>query len=368
MKTISTILFLTLFGFTASFTAQAIENSVSAPTITYPDQATAMQALDRELGTQLAKDLIRKLASKNASQSLSIVDEFAQQLAQQPTQQPTLNIITLEHAYFKLAEHARIYQAAELDPVVLDFLIAYRSRAQVIHPESRGSSVPVFSIRATAAGARRLQQRESALLTATGLQNQPSALLQHYLSVTPVSQSALRDAAITLTPNLQKQLLALSLQQLKPNAKNNSNQTGLIDLLAALAFEQSDFSALTNIIKQARRQQLPSILKQISSTLPATEAKALLYEATLGDPATAAIAIHYLSQFSPTDNTVYIDMLKWLSEPELAAAAALALSSSQHKQVKTDLRRLSASSHAATARNAQLALDLLNESSTEGSL
>ncbi|MCF6226829.1 MAG: hypothetical protein L3J22_11100 [Xanthomonadales bacterium] len=364
MKTISTILFLILSGFTADFTAQATENSVSAPSITYPDRVTAMQALDRELGTQLAENLIQKLASKNASQSLIIVDEFAQQLAQQPT----LNIITLEYAYFKLAEHARIYQGTELDPVVLDFLIAYRSRAQVIHPESRGSSLPVFSIRATAAGARRLQQRESALLTASKLQNQPTAFLQHYLSVPPVSQSALRGAAITLTPALQKQLLALSLQQLKPSVGNNNKQAGLTMLLTALAFEQSDFGTLKSLVNQATNQQLPSILKQISNTLPATQAKALLYQATLGDPEIAAIAIHYLSNFSATDSTIHTDMLNWLSEPKLAAAAALALSSSHNKQLKTDLLRLSVSTHEATARNAQLALDLLDESNTEGSL
>jgi len=319
-----------------------------------------MQALDRELGTQLAENLIQKLASKNASQSLIIVDEFAQQ--------PTLNIITLEYAYLKLAQHARINQRAELDPVVLDFLIAYRSRAQVIHPESRGSSLPVFSIRATAAGARRLQQRESALLTASKLQNQPTAFLQHYLSVPPVSQSALRDAAITLTPALQKQLLALGLQQLKPSVGNNNKQAGLTMLLTALAFEQSDFAALKSLVNQATNQQLPSILKQISNTLPATQAKALLYQATLGDPEVAAIAIHYLSNFSATDSTIHTDMLNWLSEPKLAAAAALALSSSHNKQLKTDLHRLSVSTHAVTARNARLALDLLGESNTEGSL
>lgn len=356
MKIITAILLLLL----TDSTTQAVENLASAPTITYPDRVTAMQALDRELGAQLAEGLIRNLTSKNTVQSLRIVDEFGDQ--------PELDIITLEYAYFKLAEHARVYQGAELDPAVLDFLIGYRSRAQVLHPESDNSSLPVFSIRATAAGARNLQQREDALLTAQHLENQPVALLQHYFAVTQVSQAALRGAALTLSPKLQKQLLAQGLQQLEPAARNNNKQAGLIDLLAVLAFEQSNFAAIESILKQATKQQLPNILKQVSTLLSAEEAKTLLYQATSGEPETAAIAIHYLSKFSSSDNDVYADLLNWLSEPDLAAAAALALSSSQHKQLKPDLQKLSASTHTATARNAKLTLDLLAETTMEGSL
>lgn len=356
MKKITAILLLLL----SSSTTQAVEKPTLIPTITFPDRVTALRSLDQELGTQLAEDLVRNLASKNATQSISIISEFADR--------SELDIITLEYAYFKLAEHARIYQGAELEPAVLDFLISYRSRAQIIHPESRNSSLPVFNIRAIAAGARNLQIREEALLTAKNLENQPTAFLQHYLAVNPVSQSALRGAALTLTLQQQTQLLALGMQQLKSSAGTNNKPDGIIDLVSALAFEQPNLTALTSIIKQAPRQQLPNILKQVSTALVAEDAKTLLYQATSGEPEIAAIAIHYLSKFSSADNTIYADLLIWLSEPDLASAAALALSSSQHKQLKPDLQRLSASTDATTARNAKLALDLLAESSLEGSL
>jgi len=356
MKTITAILLLLL----SSSTTQAVANPTLIPTITYPDRVTAMRALDLKLGTQLAEGLIRNLASKNATQSLSIISEFADQ--------PELDIITLEYAYFKLAEHARIYQGTNLEPAVLNFLISYRSRAQIIHPESRNSSLPVFNIRAIAAGARNLQLRENALLTAKNLENQPTALLQHYLAVNPVGQAALRGAALTLTPPQQTQLLALGMQQLKSSTGTNNKPAGIVDLVSALAFEQSNLTALTSIIQRAPRQHLPNILKQISTALVAEDAKTLLYQAISGEPEIAAIAIHYLSKFSSTDNTIYADLLNWLSEPDLATAAALALSSSQHKQLNPDLQRLSSSTDATTARNAKLALDLLAESSLEGSL
>ena len=335
----------------------SVFSHISAATLnTYENRESAMSTLDIEHGRQLVAKLQDQLKQQNPAQSRFILDEFSRQ--------PELSIIDIEYALLRLAEDARMIDT-KLDPAVLDYLVTYKSRAQLVHPESIHATTPVFNIRAAAAGASVLQQREFALKTASGMSQQPEALLQHYLSVSIVSQKAIRDAVQKLAPNQQQQLLQASLRRLKDSPTYSPAVT---DLCATLALNLEDATALSSIVIKASGRQLSQLLQQADASLPNEQYLALLYQSVHSSPENAAIAIHYLGKLSSIDSKIYSDLLGWLAEPRVSAATALALSASKHPQVHADLLRLTASPHPTTARNARLALELIAENGMEDQL
>ena len=339
------------------FSLFALSNSISAASINiHKDRDSALRTLDRTEGKRLTDELLTHLKQQSATQSVDLLNRFSQR--------SDVSKIGLEYAFWRLAKQT----PGQLDPAVLDYLINYHSEVRMSHPESAHSSLPVFNIRAAAAGAKQLQQRQQDLQIAENLDQQPEEFLQHYLETVAVSQTALRVAALQLSTRLQAQLLESSLQRLKNSHANAKHRAALTDLSADLAFNQAGTAPFSVIIESAEKHRLPELLNNIFTNLTDTESKPLLYQALNREPEIAAIAIHYLAEIAETDQTVYTDLLGWLGEPNLSAAAALALSNSKRTSVHADLIRITASPQPEAARYARLTLSLIADSMAEDQL
>ena len=315
---------------------------------------SAMLSVNTDKGNKLATQLQLKFKQQTANQSI--------QSLQQLIKNPEYNNIDVEYALWKLLKSTT---AQNLQPEVLRYLANYSPRSRVLHPESNQASLPLFSIRATAAGTLKLQQREQDLLAAEKLEQQPEALLSLYLSRTPVSQTAIREAAKRLPQAAQQNLLSLSLEQLEDAARLHIPRLAITDLSAELALTQGNTEVLAQILLIADRNKLPRILHLISTKLSSDESTPLLYTALRQTPEIAAIAINYLGAIANTDIKVYQDMLDWLGQPGIGSAVALALSTNQQAGLQHDLSALILSSEPGQAMYAQLAIDLALENSKE---
>ncbi len=320
----------------------------------FPDREAAFKQIDLPHSKQLATQLQLSLADKPAARSIEILQAF--------TSRQDQSITATEYALWQLATSARQQAGDSLDPEVLSYLINYSSLSRVEHPENPNYSLPLFNIRATATGALALRERQQDLEVAQGMAQQPNAFLTHYLLVKPLSQAALRQAAIDLPAATIEQLLALGMQQLNKADNSKQNLLALIDLNSELAFESGNINSLATIIATEESLRLPYLITRISTKLPAQQSKDLLYQASKLSPQIAAIAINELARFAATDTAVYHSLITWLGDPQLGSAAALALSTTKQPQLKSELLELSTTQQKTTSMNAQLALDLLAES------
>ncbi len=323
----------------------------------FPDTNTAMEQLDQQRSKLLASRLQQNLHSKSAAESAQILQLFVSKEDQ--------NIVETEYALWQLALSARSQSGDQLDPEVLAYLTNYNSRSRIQHPENIDASLPLFNIRATVTGAISLRKRQQDLEIAQSLEQQPSALLNHYLQTPPLSQAALRQAAVNLPAISRNQLLAISLIELNNPQSTKAVRLALISLSSDLALAATNVTALSAIIATGEGLPLPRLLIQLNDKLPAEQSKVLLYQASKLSPQIAAIAIGELAEFASTDTEVYAQLFLWLDDPQLGSAAALALSTTKQQNLTSELRQLSTSKQTHTANNAQLALYLLDASARE---
>jgi hypothetical protein len=248
-----------------------------------------------------------------------------------------------------LAELPRDAVASE----VMQHLRSFQAQTLVPHEDHTGVSVPLFNIRAAAAGVENGWQRmESGVEASILLETNPATLVPVYMASTNPNQragyiDALRYAGKADVVTVQN----AALEQL-------GESPGLTPMVAATAVITTDTFAIEQLLVNGRGHGLSATLIKLDKRLQSADTAALLAFAIQQAPAsnaTLAIAAWWPRlRHDPFTRDLMIDLL---ADPALGASAALALAQNPDIQTIKALQN-SAIGDSVAARRAQMALDL----------
>lgn len=248
-----------------------------------------------------------------------------------------------------LAEFPRDAVAEE----VMQHLRNYQPRALVPHEDHEDALVPLFNIRAAAAGIENGWQRKEFATEATELlETEPVSLVSIYTESTNHNQRAaildtLRYAELADVVTVQNAALKL--------LEETWVLTPLVGVTAAIT---ADVFALQQLLTYGSGAGLSSALVQVEKRLQSTETTALLVFAIQQAPAVnATLAISAWWPRLRHDADTRDLMVGLLTDPELGASAALALAQSPDIQTIKVLLDTAAIDSVA-GRRARMALDI----------
>jgi hypothetical protein len=248
-----------------------------------------------------------------------------------------------------LAELPRTAVADE----VMQHLINYQAQALVPHEDHGDAFVPLFNIRGAAAGIENGWQREEFAVEAIELlEANPTDLVSAYVDSAGHTQrsgylDALKQANMAEVEAVQSAVL----EQLGQSPE----LTPMIGLTAEIT---ADTFAVQELLINGRGAGISSTLKQLDKRLPTSETAALLEFAIIEAPAgNASLAIAAWWPGLRYDANVRDLLVDQLADPDLGAAAALALAQSPDFQTIKILQD-TADGDSVAARRAQMALDI----------
>ncbi len=238
-------------------------------------------------------------------------------------------------------------------PEVMQHLRNFQAQTLVPHEDHGEASVPLFNIRAAAAGVENGWQRtESGIEAALLLEKNPATLVSAYLASTNSTQQAgyidtLQYAGMADVIAVQN----ITLQQLGDSPE-------LTPMVGATTVITGNTIAVEQLLVYGRGEGLSLTLKNLEKRLQPADTTALLAFAIQKAPAsnaTLAIAAWWPRiRHDPFTRDLMVDLL---ADPELGASAALALAQSPDIQTIKALQD-AAKGDSAAARRAQMALDL----------
>jgi len=248
-----------------------------------------------------------------------------------------------------LAELPRDAVATE----VMQHLRSYQAQTLVPHEDHGEHSVPLFNIRAAAAGVESGWQRaESGVEAAMLLETNPTALVSTYITSTnPIQQAGYLDA-------LQYAGIADVVAVQNVSLERLGQEPGLTPMVGVTTLITLDAFAVEQLLVNGRGPGLSSTLKKLDERLQVADTAALLDFAIQQAPASnATLAIAAWWPRLKHDSVTRDLMIDLLADPALGASAALALAQSPDIQTIKALQDTAKGSSVA-ARRAQMALDL----------
>ena len=247
-----------------------------------------------------------------------------------------------------LAEMPRDAVATE----VMQYLRNYQAQTLVPHEDHGEALIPLFNIRAAAAGVENGWQRKEFAIRATKLiEENPGELVSGYAESINHNQrsgylDALQDAELADVEMVQ----TITLERLGESPE-------LTPVLGVSTAITADIFAIQKLLINGRGAGLSSTLVQLDKRLPASETATLLVFAIEQAPDTnAALAIAAWWPRLRHEPAIRDLLVGLLSDPALGASAALALAQSPDIQTIKALQD-TAKGNSAAARRAQMALD-----------
>jgi hypothetical protein len=240
-----------------------------------------------------------------------------------------------------------------ISPVVLQYLRNYQSQTLVPHLDHPDAFIPLFNIRATAAGVENgWLRQEFAFEAETFIETDPHALVSAYAKASNPNQ---RYAYIEVLNNARMDevfaVQDVALEQL-PGVPS------LTPVVASTAVITKDLMAIQGLLTNGKGVGISSALKTIGQSLPAAELSELLIFAIQQAPAiNATMAMAAWSPRLRHQDSIRSLLIEKLADPELGASAALALAHQPDIQTIKILQDIAAGDSAA-AQRAQMALDL----------
>ena len=236
-------------------------------------------------------------------------------------------------------------------PEVLNFLSAYEVRTLVAHDDHPRMAVPMFNVRAAAAGVRNRWDRQQAAVLAESLLSEPAnRWITSYLTASPAARSGFVDALEFATSGQLSELgwSALPLLDKKPE----------LTLVAARAgMDSGDYELLWRSISLGDGPDLSRILETASRKLSDEESARLLDQALrMGSDTKAALAIAHLAPARLDDSAVREVLFNTLADQNLGAAAALVLGASGDPEIQARLNEIASKKDGLARQRAALAV------------
>lgn len=247
--------------------------------------------------------------------------------------------------------------SGSVSPDLLEWLKTWKPAALIPHEDHGEGWVPQFNVRAAAAGVEHDWLRQEALLEGLALVgSHPRALADAYLIETeaPVRAGylqALDQAAPTEIAGVK--VVALARLRGEPD---------LAPLAARAAALSRDVTAMRRIVDLGDGPAVLHMLRHAAATLGSTDRIALL-RSTLLSPNREGAALAMAELYEGLAGLPAADaaLLARLGDPDLGAAAALALAGSPALDTRLALEALAAGVDGPRTRRARLALDLQAE-------
>ena len=260
-----------------------------------------------------------------------------------------------ERVLFEFAVGLSDLAPGAVGPGVTDYLLAYTARTLIPHPDHARVGAPLFNVRAAAAGTLNAWQRQAGYDAASGLFSGGNrAAAATYLE-------SLHSASAPRSQGLLEALSAASDDQLaeiadQALAEGPSNGGDLFVAGARSALLLGDAATLRNLLAEGRGPELSGLLAEAAEHLDEPARFDLLNGLLAAAPANAALAIATLAPGLLNRPEIADRLFGLLGDPELGAAAALALSTSGPPMVQERLRELAAG-EGLSSRRAAIALD-----------
>ena len=216
---------------------------------------------------------------------------------------------------------------------VLEYLLSYEAATWVAHEENPRRAVPLYNVRAAAAGLRNSWDRQLAATRAENLLSAASDVwVNSYLEAGTASRRGFVDAMGFASGDQLHKLGNSALAQLDGHPE--------LTLVAARAgLDSGDQEMLRQAIAGGDGPDLSRVLKTAASRLDAEETLRLLkFTIGLGSGKKAALAIAHLAPGRIGDSAVQDLLFRTLPDRELGTAAAMVLSAAEEPQVQVRMK------------------------------
>ncbi len=266
-------------------------------------------------------------------------------------------------AIYEFMNRLRSLPPFSVDPEILDFLHNYQPQVRIAHQESFTTGVPLFPIRAAAAGLVNQWTRQQAEIDAAELlRRDPEELLSIYAANPDINIRSGIEAAVSDAPG--QSLLAL-LDHGVPLLPGYPELTGL---LGKTAIASGDPQSVSDVFNYGSGHQLVELSRLAGRRFSAVELGEILLSAIKSaPPVNAAIAIAGMTPYSIQQQAVGAAVLNKLDDPTLGSTAALALASWGSDQQRAALKaRADSAPSSLAAKRAQTALSLESTSTRRG--
>jgi len=211
--------------------------------------------------------------------------------------------------------------------------------------------VPLFNIRAAAAGVQNSWDRQQAAARATSLlQKSPDQWIASYLEAGPAGRRGFVDSLDSASPGQLRELgwSALALLDEKPE---------LTLVTASAAMNSGDFELLRQSISRGDGPGLSRVLETASREMSAEENINLLeHSLQLGSDTKAALAIAQLAPTLLDEPAVRKMLFSTLADRNLGAAAALVLGASSNPEIQAQLGEIASKKEGLARQRAEMAI------------
>jgi len=226
-----------------------------------------------------------------------------------------------EAVIYEFIQQLRPLPPFSVNQAVVDFVVNYQPQVLVPHEESMSMGVPLFPIRAAAAGLVNQWTREQARADAQLLLvKRPSELLGTYASN---SDSNIRAGIERSLEGADKASLDYLLQLGLPLLEAYPDLTGL---LGKAAIRTRDMRSIAQVIRQGSGHPLVDLSRRLKHGFSSEELAYVLLETLESAPqSTASIVLAELAPFSIHQAGVGDALLDKLDDPVLGSSVALAL-------------------------------------------
>jgi len=234
---------------------------------------------------------------------------------------------------------------------VLEFLSHYKARTLVGHADHADTAVPLFNVRAAAAGVQNRWGRQKAAARAEALLQGPAdEWVLAYLTADPTGRRGFNDSLGFATPDQLRVLGQAALSQLDEHPE-------LTQVTALTAMETGDTELLNQAITKGGGPELSRILEAASRKLSIDDRIDLLgHSMEQSSDTKAALAVAHLAP-SLLDEPMVREMLfSTLADRKLGAAAALVLGASADPEIKTRLSEIASAKSGLEGQRAALAI------------
>lgn len=240
-----------------------------------------------------------------------------------------------------------------ISPMILQYLQNYQSQTLVPHEDHPDAFIPLFNIRATAAGVENgWLRQEFAFEAETFIETDPLGLVSAFaIAINPNQRYAYIEVLNKARIDEVRAVQDIALEQL-PGTPN------LTPVVASTAVITKDLMAIQGLLTNGKGVGISSALKIIGQSLPAAELSKLLIFAIQQAPTiNASMAMAVWSPMLSHQDSIRSLLIEKLADPGLGASAALALAHQPDIQTIKILQDTAAGDSAA-AKRAQMALDL----------
>jgi len=258
-----------------------------------------------------------------------------------------------ERALFEFAVSLSDLDRLAVGPGILEFLWTYQPRVLVPHEDSRQLGIPMYNIRAAAAGVLHEWQWQAGAAEAMSLKG---ASGEDWLAAFLASEPARRGGYLDHLEDLTEPALRSLAQEASVRLASEPVLTPVVSRAAVLLL---DVGLLQSAVTRGAGPGLATTLRAAAAELDESERVELLNHAVAhAPPVNAALVIAELTPGLLHRPETITLLLNLLGDPDLGAASALAVSRSPTRAVRAQLEDIADQDRGMASRRAALAVTM----------